>query len=583
MAEAVRKKSKKRIVSAKTVKHRNINVSPEDPMFKSIAGFFDEALKKEFAQFLAEKNNVIPISKAKKKGSPREYKKEGREPMSFREITSYKNPLFAAPGKYSPAEYNPETIDIDTFDLMRRDHQLSIGLAVIKMPIVSLPWRVNCEDEEIRKTTEWALKRIWRDLIKSSLMAVDYGFSSHEKVWERDNIKISKIDKAGKETVYHNGDLVYFKKIKPHHPGSIKIKFNDRQEIEEVIQESGFGGEDIILPVRKTYIFTNDKEFGNPFGVSRLKNAYKIWYWKELLYQFMMQYFERRGTPSTVATVPPGQSQDSSGTEMDNLEIGLRMATSLISSSVAVLPYQQSKDGRENMWNLSFLSDDARGSMFVEALNHLDSRCLRAIFVPEGVVGGSSSEGGTSGGSTVHADIFLMTEKGLIADLEESINKQIVKPFVEANYPPEKIKECRIKLDPLDFSRKITLKEIFMEVIRNQDTMIQMGIAPTAVPSIDKLSETLEIPMETWEDATGLTREEFTEKIEERNSPNSMNGNKDKNDNLPSKKSNKVDKIAGRKKTRRKSVDQTLDRRKVNPSGRRTERNRESNPERKSK
>jgi len=509
-------KKKTKTVSSKVPKSKNPAPSfAGDSLANLIMGHFDNELKREFTSFLQEKRKVIPIKKKIVPKSKRgEYNKEGKEPISFKEMTSYKNPLFSSPGKYNPAEVNPETIDVDTFTLMRRNYQLSIGLSVIKMPIMALPWRVKCDDIKIQKTVEWMLQRIRKKLVKTSLMAVDYGFASHEKVWERNNVKVSNIDKEGKEEIYYQGDLAYYKKIKPHHPESIKMKFDEKQNLIEIIQEGSLGSsKDITLPIRKCFLFTNDEEFGNPFGVSRLKNSYSVWYYLSLLLQFMMQYFERRGTPPTVATAPPGKSQDSSGAEIDNLELALRVATSLISSSTAVLPYQANKEGRENMWKLDTLSDDARAPMFVDALVHLESRCLRSLFIPEGII--SSDGGAGSGSNSVSADLFLMTEKGLISDLEEAVNSQIIKPFVEVNFPPEQQRPAEIELDPLSFERKITIKEIFVEMMRNLDTFVQMGVAPNLFPSVEKMAQILEIPIETWKDATGMEQEEFQEMVKE--------------------------------------------------------------------
>ena len=591
-------------MSAKT-KRKTVKVSAKlpkvpakpslnDPMAKMIMSHFDAGLKEEFGKFLQEKAKVIPIKGKKKapagtlvtngkgkagKKARGEYNKEVVEPISFKEVTSHNNPLFSAPGKYNPAEVNPETIDVDTFTLMRRNYQLSIGLAMIKLPIAALPWRIVCDDRNMEKTITWAMKKIWKKLVKTALMAVDYGFASHEKVWERDVVKVSEIDKEGNETVYYQGDLVYFKKIKPHHPESIKMKFDELQNLVEIVQEAAMGSSEIELPIRKVFLFTNDEEYGNPFGVSRLKNAYTVWYYQNLLLQFMMQYFERRGVPPTVATAPPGRSLDSSGGEIDNLEMALRLATSLISSSVAVLPYQVNKEGRENMWKLETFKDDARAPMFIEALVHLEARGLRALFVPEGIIG--SDEGGGSGSNSLSADMFLMTEKALIADFENAVTEQLINPFIQANYPPEQQREASIKLDPLSFERKITVKEIFTEMLRNSDTMIQMGVAPAIVPSIEKMAQILEIPIESWEDATGMTAEEFQELFEAQKNP--VGENMGEGEGSDPKKPGDKSKPAGEKKTpakagkkpRKTSVSQEQNRKRSNPSSKRSSRKRD--------
>lgn len=545
---------RKRTISAKSLKTLEKFDIANDPIAKGLMNRFDESIKKEFVEFLQERAKVIPIDSAKNKRGA--YKQEGKEPISYKEMTSFRNPAFSDPGKYDPNQYNPEEIDVDTFTLMRRDYQLSMGLAFIKLPIIALPWRVECEDRKIKKTLEWALAKVWRGLVKSSLMAVDYGFASHEKVWVRNRVKISETDKEGNEEVFHNGDLIYFKKIKPHYPSSISVRFDNLQNVTDVVQEGNGLNEEVVLPIRKTFFFTNDKEYGNPFGTSRLKNAYKAWYYQNLLIQFMMQYFERRGTPSTKVTVPPGKSQDSSGAEIDNMELGLRLGTSIISSSVAVIPYMTNREGRENMWDIEFLKDEARGPMFVEALSHLEKVSLHSIFVPENLVSG---EGGY-GGASVQGDLFLMSEQGLIADLEESINSQLTVPFVEANYPPEKRKEAKVKLDPLDWNRKIALKEIFTEMIRNADSMIQFGAPPTVLPSLEKMAQILQVPTETFEDATGMTQKEFTDSM---------------------KKEKEAKEKNTRTKTRSQNVPQEQDRRRINPGGKRADRIRKTDPTKK--
>jgi len=194
--------------------------------------------------------------------------------------------------------------------------------------------------------------------------------------------------------------------------------------------------------------------------------------------------------------------------------------------------------------------------MFVEAMRHLDARCLRAIYVPENIV--TQEGGGGYSSVSVHADLFLMSEKGLISDIEEAVNSQLIRPFIEANFPPEKRRPAYVKLDPLDWNRKIALKEIFVEMLRNVDTMIQSGIAPTIIPSLEKMAAILEIPVETWKDYTGS--DEIP--VPEVSDP-------DPNNSEDPKKST-------RKKTRRESTNQTQDRQRINPGGRRADRLRKS-------
>jgi len=159
-----------------------------------------------------------------------------------------------------------------------------------------------------------------------------------------------------------------------------------------------------------------------------------------------------------------------------------------------------------------------------------------------------------------------MTEKGLITDLEEAVNQQIIKPFIEANFPPEQQRIAELKLDPLSFERKITVKEVFVEMLRNLESMVQLGIAPNSLPSVEKMAKILEVPIESWEDATGISQEDFKKFMMEAKKPvASPTGDKGTTPGTTPKK-----------KPRKKSVDQTADRKGNNPASRRASRKRDS-------
>jgi hypothetical protein len=441
--------------------------------------FFDNEMQDEFSSFL--KGNIQVKGKKNQK--------EEKIVIDLREMSSVANPAISATGK-NYGVYNPSSIDYTTFDKMKDDPQISAALAFVKLPILALPWRIDCENEKIARTVEYCLKKVWRGMIRSMLTAVDYGFASHEKVFQLQNTKIRTRTKEEKSKTIYSGSLLSYKKIKPHHPSSVQVKIDDLDNFDGIIQTTS-EGKDIILPKEKCLHFVHEDEFGNPFGKSRLIPAYKYWYWKEILYQFMLMYFERRGAPPIIATAPPGKSVDKSGTRRENLEVALDLASSLLSHSVAVLPYQASKQTNENMWALNYLLDDKRGEMFIQAINQLDLTILRAIWLPDTAV----SEGSSYGQASVHADLFLMAEKGLVTDIEDTINKQVIPYLVQANFRPNEVVDCTVEMESLDFNRRIALKEIFIEMMRNMDNMVQIGMRPKIFPDIEKMAKILQVPI----------------------------------------------------------------------------------------
>ena len=448
----------------------------------------DKGVRDEMRIFLAEKQTSLIKKSAN----------------AQKEVTRFGSPLTASAfASDSIGIYNPDTIPITTYDKMKTDPQIAIGLSIIKMPIYSLAWNVECDDSDIREFVKITLKPVWKKLIKSMLTSIDYGFASHEKVWQMYPFDISTIAPNGRKKTHFKGKAEVYYKIKPHYPGSIKIRTDSATDDFLGIIQS-VGSQEVSLDADKCFLFSVNADFGNFFGQSRLKPAYKPWYWKEVISQFMLRYFERRGSPATVVTHPIGGGIDVDGNEYDNTEIALRIGQNLVENSVVTLPFEPNKEG-VNQWELAYLQDEKRGEMFVEALNYLGAQILRSMLVPERVMTQDLSTGSFSMASS-HAEIFLLSQEGLVAEMETAINAEIIPALVQYNFKPKKIVECNVRIESIQYDRKSIVKEILVEMIRNMNTMVKNGKAPNLMPSMSEMSEILGIPLRTfdeeWVDAT---------------------------------------------------------------------------------
>lgn len=429
--------------------------------------------------------------------------KEKPKPFDFKALTKYANPALDTV-QANIGVYNPDTIDATIYEKMREDPVLAAALAMIKLPIMALPWRIECDDVDVSETVAYILKPIWKSLIQSTLTGVDFGFSAHEKVWERRNITVTSYRASGegkkeRKKTHYSGDAAVLKQVKPMYPSSVSFKYDD-DVFEGIEQEAAAGAsEGAEIEARKCFLFTHNGEFGNLFGKSRLKPAYKLWYWKELMYQFTLQYYERRGSPPIIVTAPPGTTEDpSTSVVKDNLAIALDLGSSFINNSVGAIPYEESKVGKENMWKVEYLLDDRRGAMFIEAIDHLDAKCFLALWVPESL---GKGEGGSFAQTSVIVDLFLTSEKALVSEIENTVNHQLIPQIISYNFPPEKRVPAYIKMDQLDWNRRLAVKEIFIEMLRNIETMIQSGVWPRLIPDIQKMADLLEIPVEIFTEA----------------------------------------------------------------------------------
>lgn len=399
--------------------------------------------------------------------------------------------------------YNPESLSHAVMSRMMKDPQIAMGFAMLSEPIRSLNFVIDCKDEYTKILVKQALKKIWGTFIIDTLRGIMYGFSAFEKVFKYEHIRVIDEDKDGKLKTVFNDIVVIYDKLKNVHPSTITLEL-DKKENYNGFSQSKKDGRQPKLPKRKTAWYVYNFEFGNYYGKGLLRNVYKYWYWGELLYQFMLRYFEQCGTPPIIVTVPKGYSLKPDGTKQDNLELGLRVGRSLLSNSIAVLPYDPDKNTKENRWQIDRMVDKERGGMFVETIQHINTMKLLGIFVPPTVADEQLNE----------RDVFFFTQEGLIRSVEDFVNTQIIPPLIDFNVNPEKQVPCLIRFDKMSYAKKALYKELLIEQIRSLRVLQREGIKPLVVPDIRGVSEQLEVPLVNYDEAFDDSNAVFRGKTE---------------------------------------------------------------------
>ena len=448
--------------------------------------------------------------------------------VSKEELSKHGGPLSKIAGAISSyaGEYNPDDISIDTYNKLRMNAQVAAGLKVIKLPIIGQQWTTVCDDKDIAEFIDQVLRPLWYNLLTSILTAVDYGFSAHEIVYDVQDLTLSR---KYEQKPFFSKRAIVWKKFKSLYPDTVNIKLDEKENFDGIVQK--WIGKDIIIPVEKSFIFTHDKgdSFGNLFGVSRLKPAYDVWYWWISLVQFMMRYFERKGTPPVVVKFPLGQTKD--GT--DHADIALDIGKALIGESVVAIP-STTYENTPPKWDLNYLLDDKRGEMFLSALTFFENKILRGMFVPERTITqDSSSKAGSYSLSQTHADMFLLGEEALLVDIENQVNRYIVRRLVEYNFG-SKAPQCYIKIERITDARKGFLKDVFMQ-------MVKTG---TAIPAAREIADIVGVPLSDDGNPDGINNKVDNNKDNKNNKIENkvkVNSN-DKIDNKKSNVDNKSDK-----------------------------------------
>lgn len=395
--------------------------------------------------------------------------------------------------------FNPEEIPIRIFDRMRKDPDIAIGTAILRQPIKDLNFRIDCEDSVQREIIDRALRNPWRKILSDATLALVYGFAAGDKIYEKRNEVIREERERRTRTVF-SGTILALRDIKAMHPETVSIVLDPKtEELLEVRQSpsSFFKTQAIRIPRWKTFWFANELEYGNFFGKSRYRNVYPDWYYDQLIAQFMMRYFERRGVPPTKVIHPPGKSKDKDGKDIENHKLALQLGQALIEGSVVALPFRLDPEKKMNMWDVAFMESDQRGEMFVSIRTHLSSKKLRGLFVPEIVVAEGTEA--RSRATTTQTDTFLSIEEGFVSDLEHILNTDVVHQVQELNFPPPERVLARLVMDRLSLDKRAIMREVLVEMIRTVRVLSRDGsMVPRLLPSLEAAAKVVGVPVEPW-------------------------------------------------------------------------------------
>jgi len=415
--------------------------------------------------------------------------------------TSYAGALWAQTGKFlsnvADGAYNPDRISYGTYERMQKDAQIALSLALIKKPIEHVNFSIECSSEKIKALVQWTLDKIYSRFIRDLLMAIDMGHSCLEKNWKKipylklvketpDKQKIKKSD-----VVYEDSALLLWPTA--IHPRAYTILLDEFGDLAGINVQKDLSEQPKPVKRAKLVFYTNDMQYGNWFGNSRLKPAYPWWYWSQIVLQFMIRYLERKASPPIIVRAPVGFTVDADGRQINNFVLGLKIGNGLVSNSVGVIPSVYNK-GDKPLWDVEYLMDDQRIFMFIEVLQFCNTMMSRAMLVPD-TVATQSGKGGSFSQTDAHADVHLMNEESLLREVEDVINNQIIPWIIKYNFTPEERVKCTAKLEKLTMARKQLLKEVFNKLMGVVNQMARDGAVPLVMPDLGAIANALEIPV----------------------------------------------------------------------------------------
>jgi phage gp29-like protein len=359
--------------------------------------------------------NTGPYNEKRRRGRPR--KIEGEQTVIAGEMLRSAQSVQNGGVYFLPFDQIILRQGWNTYRDMRHDDQVKACLAFKKILIHGRIHEIKPADDsakakEIAKFVEWNLNRIpFKHVLKEALSAFDYGFSLAEIVWEKG--------------MYEGKEKILLAAIKHRDPESIEIKLDPHGNVLgfKQVNFAGLSVADLYaveLPPEKCWHYAHQSEFGNPYGLSDLRAAYRSWWAKKFIMNFWSVYLERMGAPMTVMKYPLGSGED--------LKQTLKTILQGLSSKTEVLI----PEGVE----IELIEAQRAGSpTYEKALDFHNNSIARALLMTSllGMGGENVSRGADSQSRLQLRTLFKMADD-LTRELTYTFHCQVIKQLVDMNY-----------------------------------------------------------------------------------------------------------------------------------------------------
>jgi hypothetical protein len=376
--------------------------------------------------------------------------------------------------------FNPHRVTLKVRKMMLNDPLIAFGIAIHRSAITNLKWSVESRDEEVAAFVETVLERIYDNLAMAASMAIPLGWQVVEKVWAVEDLLVEvKRRKDGQisatDKLFPNAWVIEKTKGIPHE--SLRLLVDPEKDEWAGVEQSGSGTLEAKRVDRERVILWSHRaeEVGGELtGHSLLDQAYEPWWFGVAHELHTNRYFERKGEPVAKGHAPaeimgPGGQMISGWSWLAEQAVGSRNGGAIIMDG-------KTDDKGNRLMDLAYLQDEARGDMFVERMDRLETRKLRGLLITDRVMAAGAGGLGT-GDAELQADVLGMSlEANAKHFLGSVMNPQVVDDLVRFNFGEERWKQSRTRVvaGGLSPSLRDLTKDVIKTVLQ-ADSMIADG------------------------------------------------------------------------------------------------------------
>ena len=311
---------------------------------------------------------------------------------------------------FKSKRFELKEVDYRTGCLILEDTQVSTGFDILKYLLSSKSWLLvkNNLDEsgvvyDFILNTLSDLDTELNDIVKSMTTAILWGFSVHELIFD-----------------VNNDGKVIIKDCLPVHMKTLQNQpfiYDDDGVLVEIHQQ--WENEDVYIPISKALVYSFNAKYDEDKGHGVLEDFKPIIEDKLNINQWLMNYLEKHEAP-TLYGKTDNFNRDNLLDAFDNVSEG--------TTGIVV--------GMED--EVGVLESSHRGETFFNALQFKDNQIFRRMFIGNLLLG-DNSQTGTYAQSQSQLEFGKLVFDGILEEIANSIQKQIINPLVEYNYGDKRL------------------------------------------------------------------------------------------------------------------------------------------------
>ena len=287
-----------------------------------------------------------------------------------------------------------------------RDSQVSTGFDILKYLLSSKQWVLIANDNDQDSTIYEFIQNMLfnmetelNEIVKQQITAVLWGFSIHELLFD--------INEDGK---------LYLKNMVPLHIKTLQDQpfiYDDEGELIAIHQE--YDHEEVDIPINKVLKYSYNANYDEDYGNGLLYDFRPIIEDKMNINDWLMTFLEKHESPTLYGKTNNPTSRDALLSAFEDVSDG---TTGLVVD-------------RED--DVGVLESSHRGETFFRTLQYKDNEIFRRYYLGNLLLG-DNSQTGTYAQSQTQLEFGSLVFDGILEEIANCIQKQIINPIVEWNY-----------------------------------------------------------------------------------------------------------------------------------------------------